>query len=276
MTPSIIVNTPGNYSVTVSIANGCSSSAAVNVTTASLPTPTIIGNTTICQDETATLVATGGTSYQWSAMGQGNSITVTEAGTYTVTATNASTYVTVNPLPNITISGNTAVCQGNTTTLVANGAQSYQWNTGSTNAAISVGAAGNFTVTGFNAAGCSNTASAFVTIYPTYNTPVSHSMCQGETYNFFGQNLTNAGTYSHTLYTQNGCDSIITLTLTVRDLPVVAISGNTTICQGETATLVATGGTSYQWSAMGQGNSITVTEAGTYTVTATNAGCVSG
>ena len=154
-TPSITVNTPGNYSVTVSLPNGCSSSASVNVTTASLPTPAISGNTTICQGETATLVATGGTSYQWSAMGQGNSITVTEAGTYTVTATNAqgcsataSTYVTVNPLPNITISGNTAVCQGNTTTLVANGAQSYLWNTGSTNAAISVGSAGNFIVTG--------------------------------------------------------------------------------------------------------------------------------
>ena len=281
VTPSITVNTPGNYSVTVSLPNGCSSSASVNVTTASLPTPAINGNTTICQGETATLVATGGTSYQWSAMGQGNSITVTEAGTYTVTATNAqgcsataSTYVTVNPLPNITISGNTAVCQGNTTTLVANGAQSYQWNTGSTNAAISVGSAGNFTVTGYSAQGCTNSNSVYVEIYPTYNTPVSHAMCQGETYNFFGQNLTNAGTYSHALYTQNGCDSVITLTLTVRDLPVVAINGNTTICQGETATLVATGGTSYQWSAMGQGNSITVTEAGTYTVTATNAqGC---
>ena len=271
----------GTYSHTLYSQNGCDSIITLTLTVRDLPVVAINGTTTICQGETATLVATGGTSYQWSAMGQGNSITVTEAGTYTVTATNAqgcsataSTYVTVNPQPNITISGNTAVCQGNTTTLVANGAQSYQWNTGSTNAAISVGSAGNFTVTGYSAQGCTNSNSVYVEIYPTYNTPVSHSMCQGETYSFFGQNLTNAGTYSHTLYTQHGCDSIITLTLTVRDLPVVAISGNTTICQGETATLVATGGTSYQWSAMGQGNSITVTEAGTYTVTATNAqGC---
>ncbi len=271
----------GTYSHTLYTQNGCDSIITLTLTVRDLPVPTISGNTTICQGETTTLVATGGTSYQWSAMGQGNSITVTEAGTYTVTATNAqgcsataSTYVTVNPLPNITISGNTAVCQGNTTTLVANGAQSYQWNTGSTNAAISVGSAGNFIVTGYSAQGCTSSNSVYVQIYPTYNTPVSHSICQGETYNFFGLNLTNAGTYSHTLYTQNGCDSIITLTLTVRDLPVVTINGNTTICQGETATLVATGGTSYQWSAMGQGNSITVTEAGTYTVTATNAqGC---
>ena len=268
----------GTYSHTLYTQNGCDSIITLTLTVRDLPVVAINGNTTICQGETATLVATGGTSYQWSAMGQGNSITVTEAGTYTVTATNAqgcsataSTYVTVNPLPNITISGNTAVCQGNTTTLVANGAQSYQWSTGSTNAAISVGSAGNIAVTGYSAQGCTSSQSVYVEIYPTYNTPVSHSMCQGETYNFFGQNLTNAGTYSHTLYTQNGCDSIITLTLTVRDLPVVAINGNTTICQGETATLVATGGTSYQWSAMGQGNSITVTEAGTYTVTATNA-----
>lgn len=34
-------------------------------------------------------------------------------------------------------------------------------------------------------------------------------------YNWNGMNLTNSGTYADTLYTQDGCDSIVTLTLTI-------------------------------------------------------------
>ena len=280
-TALITVSNAGMYSVTVSLPNGCSASSTSNVTVNALPVPTISGSTTVCQGETTTLTANGGTSYLWSNNATAASITVGTAGLYSVTVTDAmgctgSTYaaVTVNPLPNVTISGNTATCQGSTTTLTANGAQSYQWNNGSTDATISVGAAGNFTVTGYSAQGCASTASTAVTIYPTYNTPISHSMCQGESYNFFGQPLTAGGTYTHTLYSTHGCDSVITLTLTIKDLPSPSITGTTAFCEGQSTMLYANGGNSYQWSTGITGNNLPVSEAGTYTVTATNAqGC---
>ena len=280
-TSSIEITDAGAYAVTVSLPNGCTSSATANVTVAALPTPTISGNTILCQGQSTTLTANGGTSYLWSNASTQNSITVSQSGIYTVTATSAencsataNAAVTVNPLPNITISGNTSTCQGNQVILTANGAQSYQWNTGSTNATIMVGATGNFNVIGYSAQGCSNTASTSVSVYPTYNTPISQSICEGETYNFFGQNLTTAGTYTYPLYSVHGCDSIITLTLTVREVPVVSISGNTSFCQGENSTLVANGGVSYNWSTGSTGSNLYVSESGAYTVTATNAqGC---
>jgi hypothetical protein len=278
---SVTVSTPGNYIVTASLPNGCSSTASANVTVGTTPTPSILGNTVICQGQSTTLTANGGTSYVWSNASTNNSINVSQSGVYTVTATNAegcsntaNVTVTVNPLPNVSIIGNSSFCQGDNVTLTATGANSYAWNNTATNASITVSSAGTYTVTGTNVNGCSNTASKTVTVNPTYNIPLIHSICQGESYNFYGQNITAAGSYTHTLQTVNGCDSIITLTVTVKNLPTPSILGNTVICQGQSTTLTANGGTSYVWSNASTNNCITVSQNGVYTVTATNTeGC---
>ena len=277
---SIMVSEPGIYGVTL-YHGTCEAYAEVEVTSAPLPTPTILGNTTICQNQSTTLTANGGISYNWSNGSATNSINVTQSGVYTVTATNAegcsataNVTVTVNPLPNVNISGNSNLCQGDNVTLTATGASTYAWSNATTNAAITVGSAGNYTVTGTDANGCSNTATKAVSINPTYNVPLTHSICEGESYNFYGQNITAAGTYTHTLQTVNGCDSVLTLVVTLEALPPTAITGNTTICQGQTTTLTATGGTSYTWSNGSTNGSVTVSQSGIYTVTATNAeGC---
>ncbi|MCR4827691.1 MAG: T9SS type A sorting domain-containing protein [Bacteroidales bacterium] len=280
-TSFITVNTPGNYTVTVTLPNGCSSSATVDVTLGTTPTPSITGNTTFCEGEATTLTANGGVSYDWSNGGTSNSTSVNQSGIYSVTATNAegcsataNVTVTVNPLPSVNISGSNSFCQGDNVTLTATGASTYAWSNASTNAAITVSSAGNYTVTGTDANGCSNTATKSVSVNPTYNTPLTYSMCEGESYNFYGQNITAAGTYTHTLQTVNGCDSVLTLVVTLEALPPTAITGNTTICEGETTTLTATGGVSYAWSNGGTSNSTSVNQSGIYTVTATNAeGC---
>ena len=278
---SITVSTPSIYTVTASLPNGCSSTASAEVTIASAPTPTILGNTTICEGESTTLTANGGVSFAWSNGNTSNSVNVSQSGVYTVTATNAegcsataNVTVTVNPLPSVNISGNNSFCQGDNITLTATGANSYAWSNASTDAAITVSSAGTYTVTGTDANGCSNTATKTVSINPTYNVPLTHSICEGESYNFYGQNITIAGTYTHTLQTINGCDSVLTLTLTVKALPTPSISGNTALCEGESTTLTANGGISYNWSHGSATNSVNVAESGVYTVTATNVeGC---
>lgn len=280
-TPSITVTQAGPYSVTVS-GGGCTSNASVTVSVAANPTPTILGNTVICQNQSTTLTANGGVSYFWNNGSTNNNISVNQSGTYTVTATNtegcsatASTYVTVNPLPNVSISGNTTICQGSsTTTLTASGANTYAWSNNQSQSSITVSNPGTYTVTGTDVNGCTNTASQTVSVNPTYNIPLTHSICEGESYNFYGQNLTSAGTYTHTLQTINGCDSVLTLTLTVKSLPTPSITGNTSICEGQSTTITATGGNSYSWSNGSTQNSIIVTQSGNYTVTVTNAdGC---
>ncbi len=179
--------------------------------------------------------------------------------------------LTVNPLPNVVIAGDSCFCQGDSIMLTASGANSYVWNNSLIAAAITVNEAGTYTVTGTDANGCTNADTVTISVNPTYNTPLTHSICQGDTFNFYGQELVTEGTYTHTLQAQNGCDSVLTLTLTVNPLPDVAISGDNSFCQGESIMLSASGANSYAWSNASTSATITVNEAGIYTVTGTNA-----
>lgn len=54
-----------------------------------------------------------------------------------------------------------------------------------------------------------------LTVNPTYNITINDSITAGETYTQYGFNESAAGTYTQNLTTVNGCDSIITLHLTV-------------------------------------------------------------
>ena len=276
-----MLTTAGSYTHNGTTLAGCDSTVNLTLTVNPLPVATISGTTTFCEGQNTTLTATGGASYLWNNGATTPNITVSNGGAYSVTVTDAngcsntaSQTVTVNPLPNVTIGGSTSFCQGGSTTLQANGADYYLWGTGSSNASIQAYNAGSYTVTGTSANGCSNSATVTVSVNPVYNIPVAETLCQGNSYNFFGQTLTTGGTYSHTLTTPAGCDSVINLTLTVNPLPIATIIGNTTFCEGQNTTLTATGGASYLWSDGNTTPNITVSNGGTYSVTATAAnGC---
>ena len=75
------------------------------------------------------------------------------------------------------------------------------------------------------------------------------AICEGTTYDFHGRDLTQAGIYSDTLQTINGCDSVIVLTLSVNHVYHDTI--NVAICEGSVYTE----------------NGFNVNEAGTYTQT---------
>jgi len=273
----------GTYSHTLQSTMGCDSVVTLQLAVNTLPELSISGDSVICQGESTTLTASGGTSYLWSTGEQTAAVNMSVSGTYTVTSTNTqgcssqkAVSVVVNPIPNITISGNTTICQGASTSLTASGADTYQWNTDNTGSGILVSSEGTYSVTGTNTNGCTAVTNAVVTVNPVFNTPIAQTICQGETYSFFGQQLTIAGTYSHTLQSTMGCDSVVTLQLAVNTLPELSISGDSVICQGESTTLTASGGTSYLWSTGEQTAAVNMSVSGTYTVTSTNAqGCSS-
>src|SRR5690606_1386101 len=90
----------------------------------------------------------------------GNQEYVLAPGNYTVSATNqcgtvvsSPVNVTLLPLPVASISGDTQLCEGESTILTASGGDNYLWSTGAINAAISVSTAGSYTVTASNACG---------------------------------------------------------------------------------------------------------------------------
>lgn len=88
-------------------------------------------------------------------------------------------FITVLPLPVITVTRDTTINPGSPLTLFASGAASYQWNTGQQGAAINVSPTQStlYTVTGFGANGCRVSANIQVNVnacrveVPTLFTP---------------------------------------------------------------------------------------------------------
>jgi hypothetical protein len=178
---SITVNQTGNYSVTVTDANGCSAaSSPAAVTVNALPAPTISadGPTTFCDGGSVTLTASEASSYLWSTGATSRSIIAGDTGNYSVTVTDAngcnaaSAAIAVvenakPATPAIAADGPTTFCEGDSVTLTAPLSASYVWSTGATSRYITVTETGNYSVTVFNGAGCSaSSASTSVTVNP--------------------------------------------------------------------------------------------------------------
>ncbi|GIV34144.1 MAG: hypothetical protein KatS3mg031_1679 [Chitinophagales bacterium] len=80
--------------------------------------------------------------------------------------------------------------------------------------------------------GCDSIVVTELTVNQNYHTVLNVSICQGEEYYAGGAYRTVSGTYRDTLSALNGCDSIITIHLTV--YPKRTTYRPLTICQGET------------------------------------------
>ena len=295
-TPSISVSSAGTYSVIARASNNCTDTAYINIT--AFDDVSISGNTTICAGGSTTLTVSGGSNYRWSTGATTRSITVTNEGLYSVTATsgqcsaNASVYVTVNSLPNASISGNTTICGGASTTLTANGGTSYTWSNNATSQSINVLTAGTYKVTATNANGCTASVSASVVAAsnPTPQITGNLTACEGETVTLAANggtsyswsngstnasiSVTSGGTYTVVASNNAGCTASTNATVTINGRPAPVISGNLSICDGESTTLSVNGGDSFVWSNGSASESINVTSSGNYSVVASNSnGC---
>jgi gliding motility-associated-like protein len=322
-TSSITVSTNENIQVDVTNANGCTSAASntiVTVLPVTVATITAIGPTAICLGSNVTLSANSGAglTYLWSngvTTATTQNITVSNAGVYTVTVTNASgctstasqtVIVNVHPAVTVTANGSTLFCQGGSVTLTATGAAEYQWNNGATTSSITVNAAGSYFVVGTNLAGCETTSATTVVTTSTIPTVAAitglNNVCEGGTINLTSSTNNgiwtsannfiatvsntgivtglNAGTTTITYTVTNGaCSNAVTAVVNVMNNPVVPIitpSGATTMCPGGTVILFASNAANYAWSNGPSTPFITVNQTGNYAVTVTNAsGCSS-
>ncbi|MDR1758316.1 MAG: gliding motility-associated C-terminal domain-containing protein [Bacteroidales bacterium] len=104
--------------------------------------------------------------------------------------------------------------------------------------------------------------------------------CPTESYAKHGFRITprdSAGVYDFMLQLKNtrGCDSIISLTLTVPEIGVEIVSSNPDFCNTHVTTLTAlTPNSLIYWSTGEQSSTITVSESGTYSVTVSEDGCI--
>jgi len=306
-TQTTTVSSGDTYSVTVTdTSSGCSGADTSSVTVNPLPNADAGSDAVICEGESTTLQASGGFDYAWSTGDSVPTVSVspTQTSTYTVTAidTNGCTAtddvtVAVNPNPAVNLP-DPSICSGSSTTLNAgNPGSNYIWSTSETTQTISVSQPGDYAVTVIDTNNCTGSDTATVTIGNNLTVDVGgdYEVCPGDsvtldagnpgaTYNWSTgqgtQTITvgNAGTYSVTVTDNNNCSGTDTSDVTVRSAPVADAGSDQQICAGESTTLSASGGATYDWSNNQSGVTISVlpTTSTSYTVTVTDtAGCSS-
>jgi len=233
-----------------------------------------VNSATVCQGNTAQLCATmtgglGPFTYSWNTGATTQCINASAAGTYTVLVTGAngcsgqgSGVLTVNPLPTCSITGGSeAICASATTQWCAPVAPAgvtyaYAW-TGpggftSTTRCITIGAAGQYSLTITDNHNCQSSCNRTLTVYslPTCSvTGGSNAVCVGGTtewcapvapagvtyaYAWTGPGgfmsttrcitIGAAGQYFLTITDSHGCQSSCNRTLTVYSVPVCSIT----------------------------------------------------
>jgi hypothetical protein len=156
-----------NYNCT-GVTNNCGSVNTATATVVVLQTPTLTvsaSSNTVCSGETVTLTTGGANTYTWSNSSNSQSITVTPTSStsYSVvgqaanTCTSASIKNITVDLPVITVvSSASLLCDGQSATITANGANTYTWSTNVTGNQIVVSPTSTttYTVYGTSAFGC--------------------------------------------------------------------------------------------------------------------------
>jgi gliding motility-associated-like protein len=318
--------TTTTYTIT-GTSNGCVGTGTVTVNVNPFPVVGVNPTTaTVCAGTSTTFTANGATTYAWSpATGlsatTGTSVDATPltTTTYTVTGTtngcsaDATFDITVNTSPTVIVSPAVALCGGQTTTLLANGATTYAWSPAVGLSATTGGSVDatplvttTYTVVG-TALGCTNTQTIDITVtpYPIVSiSPSASAICEGDSKGFTASGATTylwspatglstttgttvtadpvVTTSYQVIGSTNGCNDTATAVLTVNPIPVTTISPDVTICSGQTTPLVAGGATTYSWTpttglsaATGANVIANPMVTTTYTVTGTSLLCTS-
>ena len=292
------------YSLVGTDSNNCKGTATGTVTVHQLPTIKVPGQV-ICIGNTATLTASGASSYTWSTSDTGPSIIQSPPVTthYTVTGTDSNTCVStgtvsikVNALPTLSVNSET-ICSGSSALLLANGALTYVWNTNNTGALLnpSPTITTAYTVTGTDVNNCVNTATANVTVNPSPTVSVSSAtVCLGNTATLTASGANNYSwstgdttatispsptvTTFYTVSSSNGIcvtSKVATVNVLVNHTQINSTGGTLFVCTGDSIKIKTVGTyTAYQWNTGQNTSSIEVAHAGTYVVhTIDNNGC---
>ena len=310
---TLSVTAPGTYTVTVTSPNGCTATAS-QVITQDIATPTaaITNNTNVtvldCNTTQISLTGVGGTSASWSngtsVVSSVANLNVTAAGTYTYTGTNAngcfdteSITITFTPNTNPTFTQIAAICTNGLFTLPT---------TSTNNVAGTWSPTPNYTATTTytfqpNAGLCANTASMTITVHPyPVVTTLNDTICVGQSTTITSNVNLAGGTYTWTptnaatssisvspiattnyqvIYSLNGCADTSITEIFVKPVST-PVTSNQTICNGQTAELIATAalpGGSFVWSTTQINDTIQVSPSSTttYTVAYNLNGCIS-
>ncbi len=181
------VTESGTYSVTVTNEHGCTASSQTLVTIHELPTVDLGDDFSICQGSSAILEAPESAEYLWTGGATTQSITITEAGTYSVTITDengcqnsAEVTIGVYGLPTVDLGDDITSCPGPEFEFTAPEASAYLWSNGLTTQSITVSAAGTYIVTITDENGCQNSDAVQLILLPVPEVDLGDNMLVDE------------------------------------------------------------------------------------------------
>jgi hypothetical protein len=261
--------------------------------------PVITTSGTFCAGTNVVLDAGAGyTGYSWSTNSTGQTTTINQSGTYTLTVQDGFCSTSVNatynfvevPEPIVTTDG--PLCNGNTVTLNAgSGYTTYFWSNNSSLPTTQISGSGSLSLT-VTQGNCSTTLTEDY-LFTELAEPVisvAGALCTGNIVTLNGgagydsytwsTNSTNqtttinsSGTYSLTV-TDGNCSSTATETYTFTTLPAPQIEIIGTLCLGNSVSLDAGDGYStYSWSNSALSQITSVNTSGTYSVIVSLNGC---
>lgn len=272
---AFFLTTPGSYNVTLTVTNTSTSQTSTTTQNNFLTVhaaPTInytVSPTTGCAPLTVTFTnnspAGAGASY---TLNTGDGVITQSSANFSKVYNNGGNY---SPTISITNS-NGCIANGSLSTI--NVTASPQLTSPTNPNAVCAGSLFTYTPTSTISPG---------TTFSWTRAAVAGNAASSGTGNISETLINNTGsnataTYVYSL-TANGCTRQQNVTVTIRALPTVTISPSSlSLCSGQSATLSATpsvGGGTYAWSTGSNAQTITVSAAGTYTVTYSDGTCAS-
>ncbi len=309
---TIEVDSMGIFTVYAEDQFGCVNHAQVKTIAIPGPRMEIIGDTSLCELGTTiiTLDCPDCVSQTWNTGETSESITIYESGTYTIKGidkrgcpNSASHHLRINQAPTLTIEGNREITGNDSTTLtaVATGEAPfrYYWTpTKEMSSSITVTSNDfdqreNYSVIVYDKNGCYNFTSTSVT---KHSVKLNGKMdfCEGENsiLTAIGDGITGylwstgdttpsimvsqAGLYSIVTFHSIGVSDTIRFEVIVHPNPEVKITGDLSLCRGDSTFLSVISDTEdIQWSTGSSQDSIIIRDKGIYSVKATSSfGCV--
>ena len=261
--------------LTATTVQGCSDTAPLNVTVNPLPVVDAGPDLSVCTGDSVQLNATGVGTIAWST-GTINGSEYAPAGPELVVATltdgngcstSDSVLITVHPLPTIEAGLPQTICAGDSVVLSGAGGVSYIWNNGVVNdVAFVPNVSGWYTLMGTDTNGCVTQDSVEITVNPlpaihagadtilcqfdslvlTANGGVSYVWSNGVMDSMLFEVVSDQ-TYTVLGTDANGCQATDTVMVFVHPLPMVAAGTDITLCNGDSAQLLASGAMVYNW-----------------------------
>lgn len=281
------ISNAGEYILNTTSKFHCSVSDTILISINPLPVVTIEAQDSICRGDSITLHANGADTYAWNQIYTETDSVIRKVlsltTTFKVTGKNTATGCVSEPVSktiqvdqpfSLTKTGALSMCDGDSTSIHVSGATSYIWKKDGSNISLSDSVVlkeeGKYHIEAHKTMSTCVVNDSFdvnVEQSPVIEVISDTFICKGSSITITATGaytytwskgttetvsdeyeITEAGIYTVTGYSQNGCKSASKeITVTEKEIPTITLAAKDSICSGDSIILLATGADTYRW-----------------------------